>query len=169
MRASKTARKKHALEERLGAVIMALLLLITLTNVVARYVTSQSLAWTEEFSVFLLVALALAGTAAVAAQDAHIRIEFFYAGGSAVRRRLLAWLTTVATVLLFALLAVLLARTGWQEFQFEETSTGLGLPRWWYTGILSVLAVPVALRAIGAHWSKSRGAGTAKASQEAEL
>src|SRR3990167_6599707 len=90
-------------------------------------------------------------------------------GGSAVRRRLLAWLTTVATVLLFALLAVLLARTGWQEFQFEETSTGLGLPRWWYTGILSVLAVPVALRAIGAHWSKSRGAGTAKGSREAEL
>ncbi|HEY1091528.1 MAG TPA: TRAP transporter small permease subunit, partial [Burkholderiaceae bacterium] len=58
---------------------MAALVLITMANVLVRYLSNQSFAWTEEISVFLLVVMTLAGAAMAAAQDAHIRIEFFYA------------------------------------------------------------------------------------------
>jgi TRAP-type transport system small permease protein len=57
-----------ALEEGLAVACMVLLVLITLSNVIARYLTDQSLAWTEEISVFLLVVMTFAGAAAAAAR-----------------------------------------------------------------------------------------------------
>ncbi len=41
-----------ALEEGLAVACMVLLVVITLLNVVTRYFTDQSFAWTEELSVF---------------------------------------------------------------------------------------------------------------------
>lgn len=139
---------RAGLEQTLGAIVMALLVLITLTNVVVRYLTSQSFAWTEEISVFLLVVMTLAGSAWAAARDAHIRIEFFYLR-DAKPRRWLALLSALATALMFAMLAVLLARAAVFEYQFGETTTGLGVPRWWYTAWLPVLAAWIAIRAAG--------------------
>ena len=66
------------IEERIAVASMALLVVITLLNVVTRYFTDDSFAWTEELSVFLMVAMALAGASAVAQRDRHIRIEFLY-------------------------------------------------------------------------------------------
>lgn len=134
-------------EAHVGAVVLMALVLITLANVLVRYFTDQSFAWTEEISVFLLVVLTLAGAAVAAGRDDHIRIGFFYERAGPAGRRALAWLTALATVLMFALLAVLMARSGWQEYLFEETTPGLGVPRWWYTAWLPVLALRVAVRA----------------------
>ena len=43
------------IEDWLTVIVMALLALITFANVLVRYFTSQSFAWTEEFSVFLMM------------------------------------------------------------------------------------------------------------------
>ena len=48
-----------AIEDWLTVVIMALLALITFANVLVRYFTSASFAWTEEVSVFLMIVLAM--------------------------------------------------------------------------------------------------------------
>ncbi|GLS13117.1 TRAP transporter small permease [Hydrogenophaga electricum] len=148
-----------ALEEVAGVAAMALLVLITLVNVLVRYFTSQSFAWTEEISVFLLVLMTLAGAAIAAGQDGHIRIEFFYSRGSRGRRMALAALSVGGTALLFGLLAVLIARAGLSEYEFGETTTGLGLPRWWYTASLPLFTALVALRAVTRGWRTAR-AGT---------
>lgn len=134
---------------------MAALVLITLTNVLIRYFSSQSFAWTEEISVFLLVVMTLAGAAIAAAQDAHIRIEFFYARGSLRRRQWLGALSAGGTAALFALLMVLLVRTAWSEFEFGETTSGLGVPRWWYTAWMPLLAFIVVLRALVNGWRQA--------------
>ena len=65
------------IEEFFAALAMALICLITFANVLVRYFTSQSFAWTEEFSVFLLVVLTLAGASAAFARNRHIRMEYF--------------------------------------------------------------------------------------------
>lgn len=153
------------LEELIGVAVMAALVLITLLNVLVRYFTSQSFAWTEEISVFLLVIMTLAGTAIAAAQDAHIRIEFFYDRGSDRHRRWLAALSTWGTACLFVLLAILLVRTAWSEFEFDETTFGLGVPRWWYTAVMPVLALVVAFRAIVAR--RRAGQRTSETAQTA--
>ena len=80
-------KSRPKLEEWLGVACMVALTLITLGNVLTRYLTDQSFAWTEEISVFLIVVMTLAGAAGVARRDGHIRIEYFYEGGSAARRR----------------------------------------------------------------------------------
>jgi TRAP-type C4-dicarboxylate transport system permease small subunit len=143
-------------EEVLGVVALAALVLITLANVVVRYVTDRSFAWTEEISVFLLVVLTLAGVAAAAIHDGHIRIEFFYRSGSVTRQRWLALLSAAATAAMFGILCVLIVRSGLQEYEFGDTTMGLGLPRWWYTMWLPGLALMVAIRAAVRGWRQSR-------------
>jgi TRAP-type C4-dicarboxylate transport system permease small subunit len=127
---------------------MGLLVLITLANVVARYFVSHSFAWTEELSVFLMVVMTLVGSAWAARSDAHIRVELFYSRGSPGQRRALALVSGLATAALFVLLAVLLARTGLSEYEYQETTTGLGVPRWWYTAALPLLSLAVAVAAL---------------------
>lgn len=127
---------------------MAALCLITMANVLVRYFSDQSFAWTEEFSVFLLVLTTMSGTAAAALRGTHIRIEFFLASGSLARRRWLAAAGAVLTVAFFLALAGLTGRMAWDDFRYGETSMGLGVPRWWYTAWVPALSVVIALRAL---------------------
>jgi TRAP-type transport system small permease protein len=153
-----------AFEEGLATACMALLVVITLANVLTRYFTDQSFAWTEEISVFLLVVMTLAGASAAAARDRHIRIELFYDGGSARRRRRARVLAGCVAGLLFVLLAVLFARMVADEVRYAETTMGLGVPRWWYTAAFPLLCAAIALRSFGAAWRAARdddGDGTA--------
>ena len=128
---------------------MALLALITFANVLVRYFTDQSFAWTEEISVFLMIVLALVGGAAAVARNSHIRIEFFADNGPARRRRVLARFGALMMFLLFALIAVLSSRTLYDDIRYGETSPGIGVPQWWYTVWLPVLSAVIALRAFG--------------------
>jgi TRAP-type C4-dicarboxylate transport system permease small subunit len=143
------------LEEGLAVACMVLLVVITLLNVLTRYFTDQSFAWTEEISIFLMVVMTLAGASAASARDRHIRIEFFYDNGSALRRRRLAVVGGCIAGLLFSGLTVLFARMVFDEIRYEETSMGLGVPRWWFTVLTPVLCAAVALRSFGAAWSRA--------------
>jgi len=129
---------------------MAGLCVITMANVLVRYLSDQSFAWTEELSVFLLILTTMAGTAAAAARDNHIRIEFFLESGSGSRRRTLAALGALVTVIFFLALAVLTGRMAWDDFRYAEISMGLGVPRWWYTAWVPALSLVISLRVIQA-------------------
>ncbi len=144
-----TEPRSLRLEDWLTAASMALLALITFANVIVRYFTDSSFAWTEEFSVFLMIVLALVGGSSAVARDQHIRIEFFCAGGPAARRRRLAQLGALLVAVLFALIAALSVRLVWDDFRFEETSPGIGVPQWWYSIWLPILSALIAWRAIG--------------------
>lgn len=145
-----------ALEEGLAVACMALLVLITMANVVTRYVTEQSFAWTEEISVFLIVVMTLAGASAAAARDRHIRIEFFYESGSAQRQQQLKVLCACLTALTFAVLTFLFTLMVADEFRYSETSMGLGVPRWWYTVFSPLLCLLITLRCLGVAWRAAR-------------
>jgi TRAP-type transport system small permease protein len=147
-----------AFEEGLATACMALLVLITLANVLVRYLTDESFAWTEEISVFLLVVMTLAGASAAAARDRHIRIELFYEGGSAARRRAVKVFAACVTGVFFAVLTLLFARVVADELHYSETSMGLGVPRWWYTVFSPLLCAAIALRALAAAWQAARAA-----------
>lgn len=135
-------------EDWAGAIVMALLALITFANVIARYFTSQSFAWTEELSVSLMVVLVLVAGAAGVARDRHIRIEAIYESGGPGRRALLAMLSGLSTAGCFIVLAALGGRLAWDDFRFDVTTPGIGLPQWWYTVWLPVLSLVIAFRAM---------------------
>lgn len=138
-----------SIEGALGAGLMALLCLITFANVVTRYLTNVSLAFTEEFSVTLMVILALVGAAAAFAKGQHLRMGFAADKLPPVPR---LWLEAVVLLLgatLFALLTWYGTRLVWDEYRFEVSSSGLGLPQWLYTLWLPVLGGVVCLRITG--------------------
>ncbi len=137
------------LEDSLTVGIMAALALITLANVLARYFTNSSIAWTEEISVFLMIALALVAGSAAVARDRHIRIEYFAESGSGARRRFLAQFGALMVALLFGAIAVLSVRVVWDDYRFEETSPGIGVPQWWYSIWLPILSALITVRALG--------------------
>ena len=137
------------IEDWLTVIIMVLLAVITFSNVLVRYFTDASFAWTEEISIFLMILLAMVAGSAAVARDQHIRIEFLTSGGSPKRKQALARLGSTSVALLFALIAVLSARVVWDDWRYEETSPGIGVPQWWYSIWLPVCSLGITARAIG--------------------
>jgi TRAP-type C4-dicarboxylate transport system permease small subunit len=144
------------IEDWLTVIVMALLALITFANVLVRYFTSSSFAWTEEISVFLMIVLALVAGSAAVARDMHIRIEWFAEGGSFARRRALARFGALMVALLFGAIAVLSVRVVWDDYRFEETSPGIGVPQWWYSAWLPVFSALITWRALGLFWRRGK-------------
>ena len=138
-------------EEKVAVASLALLLAITLLNVATRYLSDQSVGWTEEISVFLMVVLTLAGGSAVARSDRHLRIELLLrrktAGGGMEPRPMLRLVGPLATSLLFAILAGLFARWVADQVRYSETSMGLGVPLWWYGIFVPPLCLMLSARA----------------------
>ena len=137
------------LEDWLTVLIMALLALMTFANVLVRYFTNGSFAWTEEISVFLMILLAMVAGSAAVARDLHIRIEYFCQRGSARRRKALARFGSLMVALLFAVVCVLSVRVVWDDYRYEETSPGIGVPQWWYSVWLPVFSALITVRALG--------------------
>jgi TRAP-type C4-dicarboxylate transport system permease small subunit len=138
-----------ALEDAFAALSMGVLALITFANVVLRYLTDESIAWTEEISIALMVVMTLAAAAAAVARERHIRIDYFLERGSPRRQRALALFATAIVIVFFVAMAVLSGRVVWDEFRFEETSPGIGVPKWWYTVWLPLLSAAIVARGIG--------------------
>ena len=147
--ADEPVRIPLGIEDWLTVLVMGALALITFSNVIARYFTNQSFAWTEEFSVFLMIVLALVGSSAAVARDRHIRIDYFSDSGSMARRKSLSRLGAVLVGLLFTLIGVLSLRLVWDDYRFNETSPGIGIPQWWYSIWLPIISIGIALRAVG--------------------
>jgi len=141
-------RRRYLPEDWAGGAAMGLLALITFANVVMRYLTNESFAWTEELSVSLMVILTMVAAGAAVLRDRHIRIEVVFIGGSAQRRRRLAILSAIATIVTFLIMFGLGLRLFWDDYRYEVTSPGIGVPQWWYTVWLPVLSLTIALRAM---------------------
>ena len=148
------------IEDWLTVIIMGLLALITFANVLVRYFTDQSFAWTEEFSVFLMILLAMVAGSAAVARDRHIRIEYFAESGSMARRKRLAQFGAAMVAILFFLIAALSVRVVWDDFRFEETSPGIGVPQWWYSIWLPIVCTAIGLRAVGLFIRRSRASSS---------
>ncbi|HEX8664622.1 MAG TPA: TRAP transporter small permease [Beijerinckiaceae bacterium] len=138
-----------SIEKAVAALSMAALCLITLGNVIARYLTNYSFAFTEEYSIALMVVVTMLGASYATAADRQIRITWFADLLPPQGRRLAEIVATLSTVVMFGLLIVLGGRVVWDEYRFEVTSPGLGEPQWIYTLALPLLSAAVVGRAIG--------------------
>src|SRR5829696_6642184 len=129
-----------SIEKGIAALAMAALCLITLGNVIARYLTNYSFAFTEEYSIALMVVVTMLGASYATAADRQIRITWFADLLPPQGRRIAEMLATIATMAMFGLLIVL---------GVEVTSPGLGEPQWIYTLALPLLSAAVVGRAVG--------------------
>lgn len=137
------------IEGAIGAAIMAVLALITFANVVVRYFTSFSFAFTEEYSVALMVVMTFVGAAAAFGADRHIRMTFFTERLAVATARRVEVFVLLACLGVFAAIAWFGAAYVWDEYRFEVMTPGLGVPSWYYTAWMPVLSVVACLRILG--------------------
>ena len=138
-------RQDARIERVLATLALIIISLISLANVVVRYFTDASFAFTEEISVFLLVVLTFAGASVGMRSNRHIRIGFL--------ERLFPRLRVVLILTQWLAGGVVLALVLWyggqfalEEYQWESQSPGLGLPNWWYVIWLPLLALLMLVR-----------------------
>lgn len=147
-----TPRVPIQIEEAAAALAMAMICVITFANVVVRYLTNASFAFTEEISVFLLVVLTLVGAAAAFARDLNIRVLFFAEMLPARPRRVLELIGMALSALLFTLVAWYGWRFFLDDWNYGTTSPGLGIPQWMYSIWLVVLSIAIVARLLGRLW-----------------
>jgi TRAP-type C4-dicarboxylate transport system permease small subunit len=136
------------LEEALAAGAMALLCVITMANVVVRYLTNISFAFTEEISVWLMVFMTLVGAAGAFVKGHHISINFFVDRLAPATRRVVQLLGLIASTVMFATLAVFGTRMAYEDFRYDVTSPALDIPQWLYTVWLPVLSLLIVVRLV---------------------
>lgn len=140
-----------AVERFLMAVSMGLLCLLTMANVLVRYFTDISFAFTEEISVALLVVMTLIGASHAFATNHHIAITFFVERLPALKNAAYRF-AAACSLLMFGLLAWYGVSMAWDDYRFEVTSPSLGVPQWWYTVWLPVLSGVIVLRLLAVLW-----------------
>ena len=143
-------------EEALAALAMALICLISMGNVLARYLTNYSFAFTEEWSVFLLVFMTFVGASAAFATGSHIRITWFLERLPRPLRWGAELVTLLVTTALFALVVHYGLEVSFDEWYWGETTPGLGYPAWLYTIWLPVLGLAIIGRVLGRGWAQLR-------------
>jgi len=137
------------IEEFFAAMAMALICLITFANVLVRYFTDESFAFTEEFSVFLMVVLTFVGASAAFAKNSHIRMSFLV---EKLPPRIFYYVelaVMVAAAILFMIIVWYGTRLFLDDWKFDTTSPGIGIPQWIYTIWLPLLSAVITLRIIG--------------------
>jgi TRAP-type transport system small permease protein len=130
-----------SVERAVLAALMAALCVITMANVIVRYFTNVSFAFTEEISISLMVVMTLLGAATAFYRGKHIAITFLVDRLAPDTRRWVGVLGLAACVLMFGLLAWYGARMAWDDYRYDVTSPALGIPQWLYTVWLPVLSL----------------------------
>ncbi|WP_043529884.1 TRAP transporter small permease [Litchfieldella xinjiangensis] len=128
------------LERVLATLALVIIALISLANVVVRYITGGSFAFTEEFSVFLLVVLTFAGASVALRRNGHIRIGLLERALPEGPRRMLIILQWISGMIVLGLITGYGGLLTWEEYQWQSRSPGLGLPQWWYLAWLPLLS-----------------------------
>jgi TRAP-type C4-dicarboxylate transport system permease small subunit len=134
------------LERSLLALAMALLCLITMANVVVRYFTNFSFAFTEEISVWLMVFMTLVGTAAALRSGSHISVTLVVDRLPPRTRGAIQIVALAASCAMFGVLTWYGARMAYDDLRYEVTSPALGLPQWLYSVWLPLLSLLIVLR-----------------------
>jgi len=138
--------RRFRVERLLGAAAMAALCIITLANVLVRYFTDISFAFTEEVSVFLMVFLTFVGSAKAFLDGNQIAVTWFAERAPGPWRHRLLLLSFACSASMAALLVWLGTRMAWDDFRYEVTSPGIGAPQWIYTVWLPLLSLALLLR-----------------------
>jgi len=146
------APQRAPVERVLAGLAMAAVCVITFANVLARYFTDYSFAFTEEYSIFLMVVMTLLGSAAAVAGDRHIRITVLVERLPPPARRVTETLAWTAALVMFGFLVWYGGRLTYDQWRFEETSPGLGNPQWLYTVWMPLLSAVVGARVLGRLW-----------------
>lgn len=152
----RVVRVLDRMEEYLCAVILLFMALLGFANVAVRYLTTFSLAFSEELLVNLFVWLSLLGIAIGVKRQAHLGVTVLTDLFPRSWQRVVLALAAVAGIVLF----VIVLRQGWELTLIQRSwgarSYSLDLPMWWFSAGIPVGAAFVLIRLLQALWWSAR-------------
>lgn len=137
-----SATRYRRWDARLAAILLAVMVLISFTNVLGRYLFHYSLAFTEEVTINLFVWVTVLGSGIAFERGSHLGMVTLSRRFPPRLRRFLAVFNAFLGAGLFLVVDVTLIRAIHDEITlFQARSPALGLPVWiYYAGV--VLASP---------------------------
>lgn len=141
----------------IGVVLFALLFLVFVVQVVARFAFNQPLAWTDEAAVILYLWAILWAAAFVCKDRENVAFDLLYQKAGPTRQRLMA----LAACALLGVLAAwaLPGALDYIHFMQRERTPVLGLPFHWVFAPFGLLLAALVLRyawriyrLLGRHW-----------------
>ena len=121
------------LEDILGSFVLSVMAVIAFLNVIVRYCTSFSFAWTEEITINFFVWITLLGTARAFREGGHLGMTALYDALPLPYRRVCYWGSVLIGMCFFGALCWTGLVEVLDEIDLEATSEALGIPVWWYT------------------------------------
>lgn len=148
------------IEEYLCAILLFFISVLTFLNVIVRYLTNGSLAFTEELVVNLFVWITVLGGAIAFRKRAHLGVTFLTSLLPTRWQKAVAVLSGVAGTVLFVLLFVQGIGMVAQEYRNQMTTYSMALPMWIFGLAVPFGALIMLLRVIQAAWEEVRELGT---------
>jgi len=133
-------------EEVLCALLFAIMGIIMFVNVISRYLLKYSLAFTEELVVSFFVWLTLLGAAIAFRQGSHLGFNSITDRLPLKIQKILLWLSALLGVTLFIVLIFFSIHQIKDEIALKITSSGIGVPQWWYSVGMPVWSILVIIR-----------------------
>ncbi|MDI6600607.1 MAG: TRAP transporter small permease [Thermoanaerobacteraceae bacterium] len=136
------------IEEYICAAILMFISTIAFINVIVRYLTNYSFAFSEELQINLFVWLTLLGASMGLRKGAHLGVSMLVEKFPVNWRKVITVFIGICSVGLFVLLLVQGIDLVAGEFRNKMTTYSMGLPMWWFGMGIPVGAVFLIIRAI---------------------
>lgn len=146
-------------EEILGSILLAIMATIAFVNVIVRYCTSFSFAFSEEITVNFFVWVTLLGTACAFRDGTHLAMSIIYDAMPKLARICCYLAARLVCLIFFGALVWTGTIEVIDEYELEAISESLGIPVWWYTigtPLLSLLVIARMLERARADFRSNR-------------
>ena len=141
--------------EDVSVLLLLAMFIVFMIQIVSRYVLNLPIGWTHEISVVLWIWLVLFGASFIVRDSEEMRFDLVYASVGDWARRIMALITAVVLVALFAL--GLPAAFDYVTFMKVEKTAYLGIRFDWLYSIYIVFAVAMIVRHLWIGWTSIFG------------
>ena len=139
-------------EEVLCAILFAIMAIVAFVNVISRYLLKYSLAFTEELLISFFVWVTLLGAAIAFRAGSNLGFNFITDRLPQKIQKILLWFGALLGAFLFSFLIYFSIYQVKEEIVLKITSSGIGIPQWWYTIGVPLWSILVIIRIFqGAH------------------
>lgn len=132
------SRLLAAVENWTVIVSFVVIVVVTFVNIISRYVTKSSIAFTEEITINLLVVLTMSGAVVAIRERAHLGFTFFIDHSTGARRTVLTWVVTILVILFLLVLVFYGGEMLINQAARGRSTPSLQIPQWLFT-----LAIPL--------------------------
>lgn len=134
------------LEEIIAALALSAMTILAFVNVIARYVFSASLSFTDEITTNLFVLLTLIGASIATERNAHLGLGIITDNVSPKLRRSLAVLANLLGAGFTAVLVYYGVIMAYNEYKLQQVTSGMQLPEWIFGSFVPIGAALLLVR-----------------------